>query len=1037
MKTKVISIYDDNLNIKNHNSDIKRIYKIIETKYQEEIEYWKIKSIFDKESIGWIMAKGNFKVLNTIPQKLLINQLVAENDILLSLEDFNTSKLYTKRLMMVYNENIYYGLFDKEDFIGLINAESLDFGFIKPVNFTFKNEVTQIYSQPDLKYPTNLNNYNKTFTATGYFNLTDERSIGINFGDKTFWTNADNLNINFNSIQKNNTLNKKYIIKDYFINTIRANNEEYYNVNNFFETTKKIEGIINKFTTQNSESKLYKAFNVNIGIICDEFMYYAMKDSANIEYIPFTEDIKINGDFDLVLVVSSWRGIDESWQYLANPKGTKRQVLNNLLDRYNETGIPTVFYSKEDPVNYERFVSIAEHCKYIYTSAEEMIEVYKKDTGNDNVDYLQFSINPKYHNPIGKDFSNETNHNQVIFAGSWMKKYPTRNSETKDIFDGVIESKKSLNIIDRNFNRLLYDYQFPYQFTPYISQTIDHENLMKLHKATSWGINLNSVKYSSTMFANRIYELQAMGNLIISNYSMGVNNKFPYISMVHNKEDVLRTINATTEKEKYEVIAKSISEVMLNHTAYHRINKILQHQEFKSNLYEPKILVIGSSEQSKKFFEHQFYPYKDFIFEYELKYNNKISNYDFITYFSEDYIYEENYLGNILSGFAYTDADVIEMNRNNIYNFKETIEFDKYTSLIDAKTYSNITKVFQIPLTEIECLGMKDKENVEEKILSVIIPIHNNGKYLEDKCFRSLKRSSIFDKMEIIMIDDGSTNEETLKIIQRIIRRHPDIVYHRFDEGSGSASRPRNKGIDMVRTKYLTFLDPDNEASGDGYKFLIDELQANESLDLVLGNVIKEDNTKKSLLNYHYYVVTNNEGNDVVSNTKEFLIEANLRAHSIQALVVKSNILQDNNLKMVEGAAGQDTMFFQEIVLHANNFKSIPYVIHIYYAAVEGSVTTTIKKSFFEKYLVLEKERVPFLKKHDLYEIYVNQRFPYYFVNWYYKRLSDVPEDECDYVIKILHEILSMYIDAYDLKDERFNRILHDTFDMNYIRSEL
>src|SRR5699024_10449476 len=117
----------------------------------------------------------------------------------------------------------------------------------------------------------------------------------------------------------------------------------------------------------------------------------------------------------------------------------------------------------------------------------------------------------------------------------------------------------------------------------------------------------------------------------------------------------------------------------------------------------------------------------------------------------------------------------------------------------------------------------------------------------------------------------------------------------------------------------------------------------------------------------------NNDGMDIVSQPKKFLIAANLRAHSIQALIVKTNILQDNNLKMIEGAAGQDTMFFRELLLHSNRFKTISDIIHIYYAAVDGSVTTTIKKSFFEKYLVLEKERVLLLKKHNLFEIYVNQ----------------------------------------------------------------
>ena len=1030
MKSDETLVFDENFNIKLYELDAKKIYLIQEVKYQEEIKFLKIKSIESKESVGWIRANDSLKVLNTIPQKLTIKK--QNPDILIAIEELSMSKLYTKRYITLINNDIYYALFYKQDFVGVINAESLDYGNIKPVKFTFKNDISQIYGQPNLQYPTTFNHYNKTFTASEYFDICGESRIGFRFGNKTFWASSNDLNINIEDIQEHNEFNKKDLINEYHINSIKADTEEYYKIDEVFDTSKNIYKIINDFSTADSGSKLYKPFDIKIGVICDEFMYYALKDSADVDYISYNENIEVNEDYDLVIVVSSWRGIDESWQYLANPKGSKRKILNDLLDKYNNIGVPTVFYSKEDPVNYERFVSIAEHCKYIYTSAKEMIETYIKDTGNKNVDYLQFSINPKYHNPIGKDLTKFYNHNQVIFAGSWMKKYPIRNQETKQIFDGVNESSKNLNIIDRNYTRQLYDYQFPYYLAPYISRTIDHENLMKLHKATSWGINLNSVKYSSTMFANRIYELQAMGNLIISNYSMGVNNEFPYISMVHNQEDVLRTLDATNEKEKLEIIGKSISEVMLNHTAFHRIYKILEKEKYEKVLAEPKILVIGENEKTRLSFNQQFYPCKHFILQNKIN-DETIKGYDFVTYFSEQYIYEENYLRNMLSGFAYTNADVVEMTNNKKYNFKKTIQFNRYLSLIDTQNYSNVKNIFEIPLTEVVNETEKIKSIEKEKILSVIIPIHNNGRYLEDKCFRSLKKSSIFNKMEIIMIDDGSTDQKTLQIIERIRRRNPDIIYHRFSKGSGSASRPRNKGIEMVRTKYLTFLDPDNEASGDGYKYLLDELLANENLDLVLGNVIKEDNSKKSVLNYHYYVVTNNEGENIVHNPKGFLIQANLRAHSIQALIVKSNILQDNNLKMIEGAAGQDTMFFQELILHTNKFKAIPYVIHIYYAAVDGSVTTTIKKSFFDKYLVLEKERVPFLRKHDLYDIYVNQRFPYYFVNWYYKRLSSVPENEYKYVITVLREILDMYITSYDYSDEEFNRILNEVFNIKLI----
>lgn len=1026
-------IYNNDFKVSKYVNGNKNIFKILNVENIEGVEFWEVKSVFDKQAVGWIIANNHIRLLNTVSQKIQVDIYNIDNTLNdnLSIEpEFYSDKFYTKKFITEYEGSLYFGLFDKAEFTGYVDINSLNLGEIDPIEFTFNDSSSFIYETADLKFPTRIDLKKKKLYANSYFLSEDKEVLGFTFGDRNFWVDIDDISITNESILFISYLDVDTFKNEYYINWAKAEETAYYSVNSRFNTTEKLLNIINNYTDTEPGSKIYKKFNFKIGIICDEFMYYSLKDSANIEYISFSEDLKVDTTFDLVLVVSSWRGVDESWQYVANPKGSKREVLNQLLEEYNSAGIPTVFYSKEDPVNYDRFISIAQHCKQIYTSAVEIIDQYKEDTGNDNVGYLQFSINPTYHNPIGKNLELPLNHKQVIFAGSWMKKYPVRNNETEQIFDGVLESKADLSIVDRNYNRHLSDYQFPYYYTPYISKTIDHENLMKLHKATSWGINLNSVKYSNTMFANRVYELQAMGNMILSNYSMGVNNKFPYISMVHGKEDVIATINATSQIDKLETIAKGISEVMLNHSAHHRINKILTNLGYNSSMKTHNVLVVGESIESQKSFNRQFYESKEFVLEENLSEENYLDKFDFITYFKDEITYEENYLSNLLSGFAYTNSDVVEMSKEQKYNYKKTSTFNKYISMIDINNFGNERLIFNIPETEIVQSEINTDEDGEEKTLSVIIPIHNNGKYLEDKCFRSLRRSSIFNQMEIIMIDDGSSDLDTIKIIDRLRRRYPDIVYYKYDEGSGSASRPRNRGIDMVRTKYVTFLDPDNEASGDGYKTLLDEMKDNDELDLVLGNVLKEDNIKKSLLNYHYYVLVNNEGEDIVKNPKEFLIKANLRAHSIQAMIIKTNVLQDNKLKMVEGAAGQDTMFFQELLLHSNTFKSVSDIIHIYYAAVEGSVTTTIKKSFFEKYLVLEKERVPFLKKHGLYDIYVNERFPYYYVNWYHKRLSSVKQSDYKDVIKILREIIDMYIHNYNFEDENFNLVLDDIFNI-------
>ena len=67
--------------------------------------------------------------------------------------------------------------------------------------------------------------------------------------------------------------------------------------------------------------------------------------------------------------------------------------------------------------------------------------------------------------------------------------------------------------------------------------------------------------------------------------------------------------------------------------------------------------------------------------------------------------------------------------------------------------------------------------------------------------------------MTVYLIDDGSTDENTIKIINKLANRYDNVKTFFFgDGGSGSAARPRNKGVEISTEPYITYLDPDNEA---------------------------------------------------------------------------------------------------------------------------------------------------------------------------------------------------------------------------------
>lgn len=89
--------------------------------------------------------------------------------------------------------------------------------------------------------------------------------------------------------------------------------------------------------------------------------------------------------------------------------------------------------------------------------------------------------------------------------------------------------------------------------------------------------------------------------------------------------------------------------------------------------------------------------------------------------------------------------------------------------------------------------------------ISIIIPVYNGEEYLE-QCIHSVL-SQTFDEMEILCIDDGSTDRSS-EIIRRCQAEDGRIyLYHQKNQGAGAA---RNLGIQLAKGKYIAFLDADD-----------------------------------------------------------------------------------------------------------------------------------------------------------------------------------------------------------------------------------
>ncbi len=92
-----------------------------------------------------------------------------------------------------------------------------------------------------------------------------------------------------------------------------------------------------------------------------------------------------------------------------------------------------------------------------------------------------------------------------------------------------------------------------------------------------------------------------------------------------------------------------------------------------------------------------------------------------------------------------------------------------------------------------------------EKEISIIVPVYNTEKYLEDCIHSALKQT--YGNFELILIDDGS-EDGSRKKCEKFCERDKRVRYI-YQEHKG-VSAARNAGIEEAVGKYLFFLDSDD-----------------------------------------------------------------------------------------------------------------------------------------------------------------------------------------------------------------------------------
>lgn len=207
------------------------------------------------------------------------------------------------------------------------------------------------------------------------------------------------------------------------------------------------------------------------------------------------------------------------------------------------------------------------------------------------------------------------------------------------------------------------------------------------------------------------------------------------------------------------------------------------------------------------------------------------------------------------------------------------------------------------------------------KLLTFAIPCYNSATYME-KCIDSLLTGG--EDVEIIIVNDGSTKDNTAEIADRYAKEYPTIVkaVHQENGGHGEAV---NAGIRNATGLYFKVVDSDDWVDQDAYAKILTTLKTlaggETTLDMLLSNYVyeKEGAKHKKVMRYNAVPADKMIG---WKDTKFFKGQYILM-HSV---IYRTQLLRECGLELPKHTFYVDNIYV---------YKPLPSVRNMYYLDVD------------------------------------------------------------------------------------------------------
>ena len=272
--------------------------------------------------------------------------------------------------------------------------------------------------------------------------------------------------------------------------------------------------------------------------------------------------------------------------------------------------------------------------------------------------------------------------------------------------------------------------------------------------------------------------------------------------------------------------------------------------------------------------------------------------------------------------------------------------------------------------------------------VSVIIPVYNMGKYLEE-CLTSVVNQTL-KEIEIICVNDGST-DDSLAIMNSFAQNDARIIV--IDQENQGVSAARNAGIKTAQGEFVCFMDPDDYyPDEDVLKTLYNK--AVEHHVNICGGCFSVVHDEKIISDWHglSYGYTFKEDKLVDYSHYQF-------DFGYHRFLYSRKMLLDNNILFPPYIRFQDPPFFVRAMICAKQFYGVNKVVYRYR---EGHKPLNWTEKRIHDHLCGVNDLFVLSKEHNLNALHI---ITYKRLTYFIKALKDTIKEHHNELVPVLLRI--------------------------------